>query len=81
MEGSMDFDTAMADGHKMKELERKDRGLLGVSMLESEEMGLRDVDPRWLRLLSGEMMEEESKILGVNHLNPAWSAGQGKRGR
>ena len=74
----MDFDTAMADGHKMKELERKDRGLLGVTMKESEEMGLKNVDPRWEKLRSGEMTVKESEVLGVNHL---WIALQSKQRR
>ena len=81
LEGTMDFDTAMADGHKMKELERRDRGLLGVSMKESEEMGLKNVDPRWIKLRSGEMTVKESEVLGVNHLNPAWIALQGNQRR
>ena len=81
MEGTMDFETAMAKGHKMKEYEREDTRLLGVSMLESEEMGLKELDPRWVRLMSGEMTREESKLLGVEHLNTGWCAGQGKRGR
>ena len=77
----MDFETAMAKGHKMKELEREDRGLLGVTMFESEQMGLKEVDPRWVHLMSGEMTEKESETLGVRHLNTGWAAGQGKRGR
>lgn len=77
----MDFDTAMADGHKMKELERRDRGLLGVTMKESEEMGLKSVDPRWIKLRSGEMTVKESEVLGVNHLNPAWIALQSTQRR
>ena len=81
IEGTMDFETCIAEGHKMKEYERKDRGLLGVSMLESEEMGLRDLDPRWMRLRSGGMSEKESEILGVKHLNTGWGIGQMKRGR
>lgn len=81
MDGTMDFDTAMTVGHKMKEHERRDRGLLGVSMLESEEMGLKNADPRWQRLLSGKMTIDESEILGVKHLNPAWLALQNKQRR
>ena len=77
-EGTMDWDIAMEVGYRMKEFERKDKGLLGVTMFESEEMGLGDVDPRWAMLRSGEMTEEQSKLLGVRHL---WGGGQGKRGR
>ena len=81
LEGTMDYATAMAKGHKMKELERHDRGLLGVTMAESEEMGLKNADPRWLMLRSGKMTIEDSTILGVNHLNPAWLALQTKQRR
>ena len=81
LEGTMDFETCMAEGHKMKEFERKDRGLLGVSMLESEEMGLKDWDPSWAWLMSGEITVKEREILGVKNLNTGWGVGQGKRGR
>ena len=80
-DGSMDFETAMAGGYKMAESERRDRGLLGVTMMESEEMGLKDREPRWLRLLSGKMTIDESEVLGVKYLNPAWLALQAKRRR
>lgn len=78
---SMDFETAMAGGYKMVESKRRDKGLLGVTMMESEEMGLKDREPRWLRLLSGKMTVDESEVLGVKHLNPAWLALQAKRRR
>ena len=78
-DGSMDFETAMAGGHKMVESERRDKGLLGVTMMESEEMGLKQCEPRWLRLLSGKMTIDESEVLGVKHLNPTWLALQAKR--
>ena len=78
---SMDFETAMAGGYKMVESERRDKGLLGVTMLESEEMGLKGEDPRWENLLSGKMTIGESEILGVKHLNPTWLALQTKRRR
>ncbi len=81
LEGTMDFDTAMAEGIKMKEFERQDKGLLGVTMMESEEMGLKYLDPRWIKLRSGEMSIKHSEILGVNHLNPAWIALQNKQRR
>ena len=81
LEGTMDFDTAMAEGHKMKELERRDRGLLGVTMIESEVMGLKHADPRWQKLLSGKMSLDDSKKLGVEHLNPAGLALQTKQRR
>lgn len=86
LEGSMTFEHAMADGHKMKELERKDKGLLGVTMFESEEMGLKDFDPRWVKLMRGEMSEKESEELGVRHLLlnlgvGVGVGGVGKRGR
>ena len=81
IEGTMDYETCMAEGNRMKEFERKDRRLLGVSMLESEEMGLRDLDPRWIKLRSGEMKEDDRESLGVKHLNMGWGIGQVKRGR
>lgn len=81
MDGTMDYDTAMAEGYRMKEYERKDRRLLGVSMFESEEMGLRDLDPRWAMLMSGKMSADDAEQLGVKHLNTGWGVGQGKRGR
>ena len=81
LEGTMDFEIAMAVGRGMKEYERRDRGLLGVSMKESEEMGLKDLDPRWEKLRSGEMKADDKEILGVKYLNPAWIAMQGKQRR
>ena len=65
----------MTIGHRMNV--RPDKGLLGVTMFESEEMGLKAYDPRWAMLMSGKMKEEDSVTLGVRHL---WE-GQRKRGR
>ena len=79
LEGTMDYETAMATGHKMKELERLDKGLLGVTMFESEEMGLKAFDPRWAMLMSGKMKEDDKEKLGVRHLLNV--GGMGKRGR
>ena len=81
LDGTMDYETAMTIGYKTTEFERSDRGLLGVSMIESEEMGLKNADPRWQKLLSGKMTLEHSEILGVRHLNPAWLALQTKQRR
>ena len=69
----------MATGHKMKELERLDKGLLGVTMFESEEMGLKAFDPRWAMLMSGKMKEDDKEKLGVRHLLNV--GGMGKKGR
>jgi len=78
-DGTMDYDTAMATGNDI--LTRPELGLLGVTMMETEEMGISHIDPRWQRLRSGCMSIEDSEILGVKHLNPAWTAVQEKRRR
>ena len=65
---TLTFDQAMSVGTNMKESDAQ--GLLGVTMLETEAMGIRDFDPRWKAMLDGRMSIEQSEKLGVKHRNP-----------
>ena len=67
---TLTFDKAINRGHNMEETEAQ--GLLGVTMLETEAMGIRDLDPRWTMLLNRRMSVEQSEKLGVKHRNPVW---------
>lgn len=69
-DGTLTFDKAMERGQDMKESEAQ--GLLGVTMLETEAMGIKHLDPRWTEILSGRMSVEQSEKLGVKHRNPVW---------
>ena len=69
-DGTLTFDKAMSTGIDMKESEAQ--GLLGVTMLESEAMGIRPLDPRWTELDNGRMSVEQSEKLGVKQRNPVW---------
>ena len=69
-DGTLTFDKAMSKGKHMKESDAQ--GLLGVTMLETEEMGIKSLDPRWTVLLSGRMSVEQSEKLGVKQRNPKW---------
>ena len=79
IDGTMDYETAMATGNDI--LTKPEHGALGVTMKETEEMGIKDIDVRWKVLLNGRMSIEDSEILGVKHLNPAWTLAQEKRRR
>lgn len=68
--GTLTFDKAMSIGKDMMESEAQ--GLLGITMLESEAMGIRDLDPRWEELLNRRMSVEQSEKLGVKQRNPVW---------
>lgn len=70
LDGTLTFDKAMSKGKDMMESEAQ--GLLGVTMLESEAMGIRDLDPRWEELLNRRMSVEQSEKLGVKQRNPLW---------
>ena len=69
-DGTLTFDKAMKTGHDMAESEAQ--GLLGVTMLETEAMGIRHLDPRWTEMLSSRMSVEQSEKLGVKQRNPVW---------
>ena len=70
LDGTLSFEKAMNKGKDMMESEAQ--GLLGVTMLESEAMGIRDLDPRWEELLNRRMSVEQSEKLGVKQRNPLW---------
>lgn len=76
-DGTLTFDKAMSKGKHMKESDAE--GLLGVTMLETEAMGLKSLDPRWTVLLSGRMSVEQSEKLGVKQRNPKWKDVVAKR--
>ncbi len=69
-DGTLTLDKAMDKGKNMKESEAQ--GLLGVTMLQTEAMGIRDLDPRWKALLDSRMTVEQSEKLGVKQRNPVW---------
>ena len=64
--GTLTFEKAMDRGKHMDESEAQ--GLLGVTMLETEAMGIKHLDPRWTMLLSGRMSVEQSEKLGVKQI-------------
>lgn len=68
--GTLTFDQAMSVGQDMKESEAQ--GLLGVTMLETEEMGIRHLDVRWVQMDNDRMSVEQSEKLGVKQRNPVW---------
>ena len=76
-DGTLTFDKAMSKGKHMKESDAQ--GLLGVTMLETEAMGIKSLDPRWTVLLSGRMSVEQSEKLGVKQRNPKWKDVVAKR--
>ena len=79
-DGTLTFDKAMNVGKHMKESEAQ--WLLGVTMLETEAMGIKHLDPRWTMMLSGRMSVEQSEKLGVKQRNPAWKdSGTRRRAR
>ena len=69
-DGTLTFEKAMSKGKHMKESDAQ--GLLGVTMLETEAMGIKSLDPRWSVLLSGRMSVEQSEKLGIKQRNPKW---------
>lgn len=69
-DGTLTFDKAMTIGRNMEESE--EQGLLGVTMVETEWMGIKHLDPRWTTMLSGRMSVEQSDKLGVKQRNPVW---------
>lgn len=69
-DGTLTLDKALSVGENMEESEAQ--GLLGVTMLETEAMGIDDLDPRWKALFSGRMSVEQSEKLGVKQRNPLW---------
>ena len=69
-DGTLTLEKAMDKGKNMKESEAQ--GLLGVTMLETEAMGIRDLDPRWKALVNSRMSVEQSEKLGVKQRNPVW---------
>lgn len=69
-DGTLTFDKAMNRGAGMKESDAQ--GLLGVTMLETEAMGIDRLDPRWQELRNARMSVEQSEKLGVKHRNPVW---------
>ena len=69
-EGTLTLEKAIDTGTNMKET--YEQGLLGVTMAETEWMGIKHLDPRWTALLSGRMSLEQSEKLGVKQSNPVW---------
>lgn len=69
-DGTLTFDQAMSVGKDMKESEKQ--GLLGVTMLETEEMGIKHLDVRWVEMDNRRMSVEQSEKLGVKQRNPVW---------
>ena len=69
-DGTLTFEKAMSKGRFMHETDAQ--GLLGVTMLETEAMGIKHLDPRWTVLLSGHMSVDQSEKLGVKQRNPNW---------
>ena len=69
-DGTLTFEKAMSRGRFMKESDAQ--GLLGVTMLETEAMGIKHLDPRWTVMLSGHMSVDQSEKLGVKQRNPNW---------
>ena len=78
-DGTLTYDKAMMTGHNMDE--SKAQGLLGVTMLETEAMGIRDLDPRWKEMLNSRMSVEVSEELGVKQRNPVWINSTRRRAR
>ena len=69
-DGTLTFEKAMNKGLGMKESDAQ--GLLGVTMLETEDMGIDGLDPRWQELRTSRMSVEMSEKLGVKQRNPVW---------
>ncbi len=78
-ERTMSYEQAMSVGSHMAETPKQ--GLLGVTMAETEEMGIKDLDVRWQVLESERMSVEDSEKLGVKDRNPAWHVLQARRRR
>ena len=49
LDGTITFEQAMDKGHSMPEKDRE--GILGVDLMTSERMGLKNLDPRWKSFL------------------------------
>ena len=71
-DGTLTYDKAIDKGKDMNESDAQ--GLLGVTMLETEAMGIKSLDPRWTEMDSGRMSVEQSEKLGVKQRNPVWIA-------
>lgn len=76
--GTLTFDKALSVGVDMEESEAQ--GLLGVTMLETEAMGIDSLDPRWQAMHNGRMSVEQSEKLGVKQRNPLWKKLAERRG-
>ena len=79
IDGTLTYEAAMTTAkHFIKD---RRLGLLGVSMQETEEMGMAHMDPRWIKMRRGEMSIEDSDELGVKEVNPVYIARIEKRRR
>ena len=76
-DGSLSFEKALTKGYDMEETEAQ--GLLGVTMLETEAMGIDHLDPRWKVLRNRNMSVEQSEKLGVKYRNPVWTDSASRR--
>ena len=74
--GTLTYEQAMSIGNGM--IETPAQGLLGVTMSQTEQMGIKNLDPRWKRLKNGQMSIEDSINLEVKDLNPVWIAQQAR---
>lgn len=76
---TLTYEKTLTRGKDMQETEAQ--GLLGVTMLETEAMGIDHLDPRWIVMLRGGMSVEQSEKLGVKHRNPMWKEFARRRAR
>lgn len=79
MDGSLDYATTMATGNDI--LVDARLGLLGMTMQETRDMGIENIEPRWIALHNGSMSIEDSEMLGVKQFNPRWTSMPEKRRR
>ncbi|KAL6720567.1 hypothetical protein ACLMJK_002491 [Lecanora helva] len=61
--GTLSYEQAMSIGVNMTETEAQ--GVLGVTLAETEEMGIKQIDPRWICLENGSMSGDDAQKLGV----------------
>ena len=74
--GTLTYEQAMSVGADMKETPAQ--GVLGVTMAETAQMGIKTLDVRWQWLENGKMTVEEAEKLGVKE---EWAAVHARRKR
>ena len=74
--GTLTYEQAMSVGQHMKETTAQ--GVLGVTMEETAQMGIRSLDVRWQHLNNGRMSVEDAEKLGVKD---EWTAVHARRKR